>query len=75
MCIRDSLVIDHYDNNWQKLWYLLVMGNASVIETGSTHSKAIDLLKIKYPQYTNMDIDRNPIIEINPTRIVSWGIP
>ena len=70
-----SLVIDHYDNDWQKLWYLLVMGNASVIETGPTHSKALDLLHIKYPQYNNMDIDNNPIIEINPTRIVSWGIP
>ena len=70
-----SLVIDHYDDNWQELWYLLVMGNANVIETGQTHSRAIDLLHIKYPQYNNMDIDNNPIIEIKPTRIISWGIP
>ena len=69
-----SLVIDHNDNNWQKLWYLLIMGNASLINTGSSHSKAIELLHIKYPQYHDMDIDNNPIIQINPTRIVAWGI-
>jgi len=75
--IRDnpkvSLVIDHYDEDWRKLAYLLVFGKARILQSGVKHRRAIKLLRRKYPQYRAMAIDTRPMIVITPKRIVSWG--
>ncbi len=34
---------------------------------------AIQLLRQKYPQYREMDIDYNPVIKITPQRVVAWS--
>ena len=46
-----SLVIDHYDEDWTRLWYLLVQGRAELVEDGPEPPAAIALLREKYPQY------------------------
>ena len=68
-----ALLLDHYEEDWERLWYLLVRGTAHLMRHGEKHRRAIALLKEKYPQYHNMDIDRNPVIKISPARITSWG--
>jgi PPOX class probable F420-dependent enzyme len=48
-----SLVVDHYDNDqWERLWWVRVDGQARVIEGGAEHNTAIQLLRAKYPQYS-----------------------
>jgi PPOX class probable F420-dependent enzyme len=68
-----SLVIDRYDENWSKLAYVLVFGQARVLLSGVKHRKAVVLLRRKYPQYRSMAIDRRPLIAIRPKRLTSWG--
>ena len=68
-----ALVVDHYDEDWQKLSYVLVSGKARVLLSGASHRKAVTLLRRKYSQYRKMRIDRLPIILIRPTRMTSWG--
>jgi PPOX class probable F420-dependent enzyme len=68
-----SLVIDHYDENWSKLAYVLIFGQARVLVSGAKHHKAVNLLRRKYSQYRTMRIDRLPMIMIRPTRTASWG--
>ena len=68
-----ALVLDHHEEDWDRLWYILVTGTADLIGEGETHRRAIALLKEKYPQYHNMVIDTNPVIRISPARIISWG--
>ena len=68
-----SLVIDHYDEDWRRLAYVLVFGKARILQGGATHSGAIKLLRKKYPQYRAMAIDELPMIVITARRIVSWG--
>lgn len=68
-----SLVIDHYEADWSKLWYLLVSGTAELIDAGDEHSTALALLRAKYPQYRAMALDDNPIIRITPQRAVGWA--
>ena len=68
-----ALVVDHYDEDWQKLSYVLVSGKARVLLSGASHRKAVTLLRRKYSQYQKMRIDRLPIILIRPTRMTSWG--
>jgi PPOX class probable F420-dependent enzyme len=68
-----SLVIDHYDENWGKLAYVLITGAARVMQRGQKHRRAVTLLRRKYSQYRTMAIDRRPIIVIKPQRIIVWG--
>ena len=70
---RVSLVIDRYDENWRKLAYVLILGNARVLQRGMAHRKAVRLLRRKYPQYRRMAIDERPIIVVTPKRVKSWG--
>jgi len=68
-----AVVIDRYDENWSKLAYVLVFGQARVLVSGAKHRKAVTLLRRKYPQYRTMRIDRLPMILIRPARVTSWG--
>jgi PPOX class probable F420-dependent enzyme len=68
-----SLVIDHYNEDWRKLTYVLLFGKARVLASGVKHRNAVKLLRRKYSQYRKMTIDRLPMILIRPTRIRSWS--
>ena len=68
-----SLVVDHYDEDWRRLAYVLVFGTARVLKSGARHRGAVSLLRRKYRQYHSMGIDRLPIICIAPKRVRSWG--
>ena len=70
-----ALVVDHYDGDWTKLWYILVTGTAELLdgEEDDQRRRAIRLLREKYPQYREMDIDENPVIKITPHRVVAWS--
>jgi len=74
---RASLLIDDYSEDWSQLGYVLVRGLAEAIEPGgryaNEHSKAVDLLRGKYPQYRSMAIDRRLIIRIEVTGVKHWS--
>jgi coenzyme F420-0:L-glutamate ligase/coenzyme F420-1:gamma-L-glutamate ligase len=70
---RVSLVVDHYDEDWKKLRYILIIGNAELLESGQEWAEAIVILRQKYPQYESMDLDANPVIKITPSRFVPWS--
>jgi PPOX class probable F420-dependent enzyme len=68
-----SLVVDRYEEDWQKLAYVLVFGTAKILLRGKRHGRAVRLLRRKYPQYRSMALQERPIIRISPTRAVSWS--
>ena len=68
-----SLVVDHYEEDWRRLWYVLVSGESLLLEAGGEQAAAVKLLRDKYPQYVDMDIDQNPVIKIAPNTVVSWS--
>ena len=67
-----ALVIDRYDEDWRRLAYVLTFGKAGVLLSGVKHRKAVRLLRRKYRQYRSMSIERAPIIQITPARVVVW---
>jgi PPOX class probable F420-dependent enzyme len=67
-----ALVIDHYDEDWSKLAYVLIFGKARVLGSGKIHRQAVKLLRRKYSQYRRMAIDERPLIVITPKRIKTW---
>ena len=70
-----SLVMDHYEDEWTRLWYALVSGTARLLRSGEEHRRAIRILRDKYHQYGQMEIDASPVICIKPERITWWGKP
>jgi PPOX class probable F420-dependent enzyme len=67
-----ALVVDHYDEDWERLRYVLVSGTAQVIGEGTDHARAIALLRMKYPQYRTMRLEERPVVKIVPRRVVTW---
>ena len=69
-----SVVVDQYDEDWTRLWYVIVEGRAEIVEAGPVRERAIDLLLAKYPQYLALGLaaDRGPVIAIGVERIVAW---
>jgi PPOX class probable F420-dependent enzyme len=72
---RVALLIDHYDDDWTRLAYVLINGAAKVVEDAAEYSRAIENLRAKYPQYGNMQLssERNPLVRIDPDRVHAWG--
>ena len=68
-----ALVIDHYEEDWRKLAYVLVIGKARILQSGAKHRHAVKLLRRKYRQYRAMAIHERPMIVFTPKRIVNWG--
>ena len=46
-----AFLIDHYDEDWRRLWYALLRGQASVLDHGPEQQRAVAALRRKYPQY------------------------
>lgn len=67
-----ALVIDHYEEDWRKLGYVLVFGRARVLRSGNIYQRAVKLLRRKYSQYRRMGIDTRPTIVVKPNRMLTW---
>ena len=70
---RVSVVIDHYESDWSQLWYLLVQGSAELLEPCPEQAAAISLLRGKYQQYREMNLEHSPVIKITPDRATGWS--
>jgi len=70
---RVSLVVDHYEEDWSRLQYVMVSGEASLLESGEEWGLSIVMLRQKYPQYHRMELDQSPVIKIVPARFVPWS--
>jgi PPOX class probable F420-dependent enzyme len=45
------LLVDHYEEAWDRLWWVALHGEARVLAEGDEHDRALAGLKRKYPQY------------------------
>jgi PPOX class probable F420-dependent enzyme len=71
---RAAVVVDDWDEDWTRLAWVLVRGPARIVDA-RVHGTALALLRARYPQYVGMaldDPDRNPIVQIEPARVVMW---
>ena len=64
---RASLLVDHYEEDWTRLWWVRVDGPAAVTDDDA----AISTLAAKYEQYRNQR-PAGPVIAIDPERWRSW---
>ena len=69
-----ALLIDEYDEDWTRLWYVLIRGEAELVTDAAERKQAIERLRAKYPQYdAKMLADDAPVLRIAPVRVAAWG--
>ncbi|MCQ4119622.1 TIGR03668 family PPOX class F420-dependent oxidoreductase [Rhodococcus tibetensis] len=68
-----SLLVDHYDDDWNQLWWVRVDGVAEILDaTTAEGASAIDVLAAKYPQYVARRPD-GPVIAVRSLRWHHWS--
>ncbi|HEX6310615.1 MAG TPA: TIGR03668 family PPOX class F420-dependent oxidoreductase [Acidimicrobiia bacterium] len=67
-----SLLVDHYDEDWTRMWWARVDGLARVVEEGAEHDGAVAALRAKYSQYESVGIS-GPAIVIDVERWRGWA--
>jgi PPOX class probable F420-dependent enzyme len=71
---RVSLVVDEYDEDWTRLWWVMVRGQATVLEPGPEFATGVDLLVEKYAQYRALGLERERgvLVRVTIERVVAW---
>lgn len=67
-----SLMVDHYDDDWSKLWWVRADGVASIHHSGVEMATGYALLRAKYAQYERVELD-GPVITVEIRRWSSWS--
>ena len=62
-----SLLADHYEDDWTRLWWVRVDGTARVTDD----ARALDLLQRRYTQYAD-NRPAGPVIALAVARISGW---
>jgi len=72
---RVALLFDHYEEDWRRLRYVMVQGQAELLADGPEREAARGLLLAKYPQYqtTTPLAEQAVVIKITPVRVVEWS--
>jgi PPOX class probable F420-dependent enzyme len=66
-----AVLSDHYDDDWTRLWWVRVDGQARIAREGAVRDVAVGMLMAKYQQYAD-DPPRGPAIVIDVERWSGW---
>ena len=66
---RAALLVDLYDDDWSKLWWVRITGSARLLDEGGERERALDALALKYPQYA----ESRPPGTVIALDITGWG--
>jgi PPOX class probable F420-dependent enzyme len=69
---RVSMLVDEYDDDWTRLWWVRADGAARVVESGADSEAAVAALTAKYPQYQKQP-PGGPVVVVTVDRWVGWA--
>lgn len=69
-----SLLVDEYDADWERLWWVRADGMARVVEEGPERDLTIELLQAKYPQYAAWTTPFGAAMVVTIERWTSWSL-
>ena len=67
-----SVLVDHYEDDWSRLWWVRVDGTARVITDSAEAERATDLLATRYAQY-RIARPGGPVVAIHIDRLTGWA--
>jgi PPOX class probable F420-dependent enzyme len=68
-----AVIVDHYDDDWSKLGWVMLRGSAEVLASGREHDDAQSALAARYPQYRKMNLKNLPVIAMRIVYVSRWG--
>lgn len=68
-----AFVVDHYEEDWTRLGWVLLRGRAEILRVGSEYDRAHGLLRERYQQLTSMNLTGLPVIAVRIAMVTSWG--
>ena len=67
-----SVLVDHYEDDWTKLWWVRVDGGARIVIDGAVFEKGIALLTQRYAPYRSVR-PVGPVVAIAVERMTGWS--
>jgi PPOX class probable F420-dependent enzyme len=67
-----SVLVDHYEEDWTRLWWVRLDGTARVLEEGPERRGALELLGAKYEQYRAEPLS-GAVIAVHIERWRAWS--
>ncbi len=71
---RVAVLVDHYDDDWRQLAYVLIRGEAEIVDHEDEYDAVLAALQTKYPQYRSMDLEvgSHPMLRITARTAHFW---
>ena len=69
---RACLLVDEYDDDWSRLWWVRLDGHGRIVEDSREEAAALTALAQKYPQYTKHP-PNGPVLAVEVTRLSGWA--
>jgi PPOX class probable F420-dependent enzyme len=66
-----TVLIDYYEDDWSRLWWVSLRGRARVLEAGEEAERAVQLLVDKYEQYRR-ELPGRPVLAVDILEWHSW---
>jgi PPOX class probable F420-dependent enzyme len=66
-----TILVDHYEEDWDRLWWIRLRGRARVLDDGEERARAVRLLESKYRQYRSEPPD-GPVLAVDVTEVREW---
>lgn len=70
---RVTLLVDHYEDDWSRIWWARAEGIARVVEAGPERDDALRPLRAKYPQYATLDDPFGDAVIVEVRRWLGWA--
>jgi PPOX class probable F420-dependent enzyme len=67
-----TAIVDHYEEDWTRLWWVRLDGTASVLDEGPEREHGLALLLAKYEQY-RAEPPTGPVIAVRIDRWQGWA--
>ncbi len=67
-----TILVDHYEEDWDCLWWIRLRGRARVLDDGEERERALALLREKYQQYRTEPPD-GAVLAVDVTEVREWS--
>jgi PPOX class probable F420-dependent enzyme len=67
-----SILVDHYEDDWNRLWWVRVDGDARVVTERAEAQRAVKLLAARYSQY-RANAPAGPVVAVAIAAMTGWS--
>ena len=67
-----SILVDHYEDDWNRLWWVRVDGDARVVIEKAEAQRAVKLLVARYSQY-RANAPSGPVVAVAIAAMTGWS--